>query len=100
MKAGAVLIVTALAAVGPRSTLNQPDSPKPEIELEACVVQLSEVGKDAYFQDSAIYNLETNVNGKVSKLSAVKRPGTEAFIHLNDFEACLHRWQLGVDPVF
>jgi hypothetical protein len=94
MKAGAVFIMTALAAAGSRSIPKQADSPKPEIELEACVVQLSHVGRDAYFQDSALYNLETNVSGKVSELSAVKRPASAAFINLDGFEACLHRWQL------
>jgi hypothetical protein len=64
------------------------------VELEACRVGLTEMGRTAAFYASAIYQAQMDGNGRVIRVKALLVP--EFFPHLVDtgaFESCLRRWR-------
>jgi hypothetical protein len=65
------------------------------LELEACRVQLTELGRRAYFQESIVLRLATGESGVVSSLEYLLEPKVgRRFLTLDDLEACLRRWKL------
>lgn len=65
------------------------------IEAEACLVELTPLGQ-AYWQANFIYRATVNDAGRISELQLLELSSTSSskrFIRLDQFEACVRRWQ-------
>jgi len=62
--------------------------------MEACRASLTEAGRAASFQGTAIYEVVSNSDGQVSEVRPVNVPQVfNAFVQLVEFRACVQRWK-------
>lgn len=64
------------------------------IEIEACLVRLTDAGRTATFQGTAIYDLQTSATGEIASVRPTRLPAFPKGVDLPGAEACIRRWRL------
>jgi len=73
----------------------QPSRPASTLHtIEACRTSLTEAGRAASFQGTAVYEVVSNSAGTVSEVRPVKVPEVfNTFVQVEKFRACVKRWR-------
>ncbi len=93
------LSVIALQLVVAASVVaaEEADTGKSSIDLlvEACIVELTDLGRRANFQKNFIYEVSTGSDGKVSSFVRLKDAHPlDDFVRLDQLRCCVKRWIL------
>jgi hypothetical protein len=62
--------------------------------VEACRATLTIAGRSAAFAGTAVFQVISDSQGKITEVKRLKVPGFfSAFVQVEEFRACLHRWR-------
>ena len=96
----AFAILLGIARMGPTQTVliaaqgSERSSPPAIESVEACRAALTVAGRSAAFAGTAIFQVISDSQGKVTEVKLLKVPGFfGAFVQVEEFRACLHRWR-------
>lgn len=95
------LCITALLAA---AAVSQPHGSS-AIQIEACQVDLTEIGRLANFSFEVTYSLQTSGSGNVTTVSVAEsqreqRDRFATFVTLDQLENCLRRWTLRPNALY
>jgi hypothetical protein len=95
-KLGIALFLVFLCSFSGKDIYGQKDNKdeKP-ISIEACRVPLTDIGRRASFQGTAVYRVKTGKQGKITSIDPISIPDFfRAMLQLDLFECCIRHWRL------
>jgi hypothetical protein len=96
----AFAILLGIARIVPTQTAlvaaqgSERSSPTAIESVEACRAALTVAGRSAAFAGTAVFQVLSGSQGKVTAVKPLKVPDFfSAFVQVEEFRACLHRWR-------